>query len=98
MVTCSTPRADASGSETASGRQREVLVLVPFQRLHPGLSHARPESADRVECRAMAMWPRLDHRTLRRCDGNPKRIAALISHRTKMAPKLIEKLIADKKQ
>jgi hypothetical protein len=45
----------------------------------------------------MAMWPRLDHRTLRRCDGNPKRIAALISHRTKMAPKLIERLIADRK-
>jgi hypothetical protein len=46
----------------------------------------------------MAMWPRLDHRTLHRCRGNPKRIAALISHRTKMTPKLIERLIADKGQ
>jgi hypothetical protein len=45
----------------------------------------------------MAMWPRLDHRTLHRCGGNPARIAALIAHRTKMPPKAIERLISDKK-
>jgi hypothetical protein len=46
----------------------------------------------------MAIWPRLDRRTLRRCGGNPRRIAALISHRTTMTPKLIERLIEDKGQ
>jgi hypothetical protein len=70
-------------------------VLVPFPRLHPGLPYWRPESADRVERRAMAMWPRLNHRTLHRCRGNPARIAAYIAHRTTMTPKAIEKLIAD---
>jgi hypothetical protein len=43
----------------------------------------------------MAMWPRLNHRTLHRCRGNPARIAAYIAHRTTMTPKAIEKLIAD---
>jgi hypothetical protein len=73
------------------------MMLVPFPRLHPGLPRARPESADRVERRAIAIWPRLDHRTLHRCGGNTKRIAALISHRTKMTQKSIERLIADRK-
>ena len=41
------------------------------------------------------MWPRLNHRALHRCDGDPARIATYIAHRTKMAPKAIEKLIAD---
>jgi hypothetical protein len=44
----------------------------------------------------MAMWPRLNHRILHRCGGNPSRIAAFIAHRTKMSPKAIEKAISDK--
>jgi len=44
----------------------------------------------------MAMWPRLDQRALRRCGGDPSRIAAYIAHRTKMTPKTIEKVISDK--
>jgi hypothetical protein len=43
----------------------------------------------------MAMWPRLNHRTLHRCRGNPTRIANYVAHRTKMTPKSIERLIAD---
>ena len=68
----------------------------PFLRLHPAVPRGRPESADRVERRALAIWPRLNHRALHRCDGDPTRIAAYVAHRTKMAPKAIEKLIADK--
>jgi hypothetical protein len=48
-----------------------------------------------VERRALAIWPRLNRRALRRCHGDPKRIAVQIAHRTKMAPKAIEKLISD---
>ena len=78
-------------------------MFVPFARPYP-VRHrvvnplppaGRPESADRVERRALAIWPRLDHRALHRCSGNPIRIAAHIAHRTKMAPKAIVKLISD---
>jgi hypothetical protein len=71
-------------------------VLVPFPRPIPVPSHVRPEAADRVERRALAIWPRLDHRTLRRCFGDPARIAAVVAHRTKMPPKAIETLITDR--
>jgi hypothetical protein len=59
------------------------------------LPHEAPESAGRVERRALAIWPRLNHRALHRCHGNVARIAAQVAHRTKMTPKAIEKLIAD---
>jgi hypothetical protein len=59
------------------------------------MPHGRPESADRVERRAIALWPRLNHRALHRCQGDPARIAAQIAHRTKMTPKAIVKLISD---
>jgi hypothetical protein len=74
---------------------RKVSVIVPFPRLHPGMPHGRPESADRVERRAMAMWPRLNHKALHRCHGNAARIAVQVARRTKMTPKAIEKLISD---
>ena len=70
-------------------------MLVPFPRLHPGLPHGRPESADRIERRALAMWPRLNRRALHRCEGNAARIAIQVARRTKMTPKAIEKLISD---
>jgi hypothetical protein len=44
----------------------------------------------------MAIWPRLDHRALHRCQGDPARIAAQVARRTKMTTKAIRKLIADK--
>jgi hypothetical protein len=89
------PRADASVSETASGRQREVPVLLPFPRRSPALAQERPESADRIEQRAMMMWPRLNHKAVRRCCGDPARIAALIAHRTTMTREEIEAMIVD---
>jgi hypothetical protein len=76
--------------------RRKVTLLVPLTGLHPGLPHGRPDSAARVERRALAIWPRLDHRALHRCGGNVPRIAAHIAHRTKMTPKAIETLIDDK--
>jgi hypothetical protein len=66
-----------------------------FTRIHPALPHEGPEAAARVERRAMAMWPRLDLRALRRCRGNTARIAVQVSRRTKMTRKAIELLIAD---
>jgi len=71
-------------------------LLVPFTGLHPGLPHGRPDSAARVERRALAIWPRLDHRALHRCEGDPARIAVQVAHRTKMSPRAIEKLISDR--
>lgn len=57
--------------------------------------HSRPESADRVEQRAMGIWPRLNHRALHRCGGDPARIAAQVARRTTMTPEAIETLISD---
>ncbi|MGD0863048.1 MAG: hypothetical protein ABSA21_09860 [Candidatus Limnocylindrales bacterium] len=71
-------------------------MLVPFSRPHPVLPRARPESADRVERRAMEIWPRLDHRAIHRCHGDPARIAAHVARRTSMTPKAIETLISDR--
>jgi len=71
-----------------------VLVLLPHPR--PAPLHVRPESADRVERRAMAIWPRLDHRALHRCNGDPSRIATHVARRTTMTPAAIESLIADR--
>ena len=70
-------------------------MLFHFTLPHPVLPHEGPEAADRVERRAMAMWPRLDHRALHRCHGDTTRIAVQVSHRTKMTRKAIELLIAD---
>jgi hypothetical protein len=42
------------------------------------------------------MWPRLNHRALRRCQGDPARIAVHVARRTKMTPRAIEKLISDR--
>jgi hypothetical protein len=44
----------------------------------------------------MAIWPRLDHRALHRCLGDPTRIAAHVAHRTTMTAEAIETLIADR--
>lgn len=71
-------------------------MLVQSPHPHRVMVHERPVSADRVERRAMAIWPRLDHRALHRCQGDPARIAAQVARRTKMTTKAIRKLIADK--
>jgi hypothetical protein len=72
----------------------EVPLLATLPRPYLMRHHERPDSADRIERRAMEMWPRLDHRAIHRCCGDPARIAAYVAHRTKMAPKAIETLIS----
>ena len=72
----------------------KVPVLAILPRLHSGPSHERPVSSDRAERRAMEMWPRLSHRAIHRCCGDPARMATYISHRTKMGSKSIEILLA----
>ena len=49
----------------------------------------RDEGIGYLERRALALWPRLDPAALRRCQHDVKRIAALISRRTTMAPEAI---------
>ena len=77
-----------------AGREK-VHVLLQFNRPHPALPREGSAAANRVERRAMAIWPRLDQRALHRCHGDAARIAVQVSHRTPMTCKAIEKLIAD---
>jgi hypothetical protein len=39
---------------------------------------------DRLDERALMLWPRLDRRKLSRCAGDPRRMAALIERRTNL--------------
>jgi hypothetical protein len=52
-----------------------------------------PGSESTFERRALAMWPRLDRTALRRCRHDPRRIAALVSHRTSLPLESIERLL-----
>jgi hypothetical protein len=45
---------------------------------------ARAVSAAPVLDRALALWPRLDRRRLRRTGGDPRKVARLIAQRTSM--------------
>jgi hypothetical protein len=53
----------------------------------------RDEGIGYLERRALALWPRLDPVALRRCHHDVKRIAALVSRRTTMAPEAIVKVL-----
>lgn len=57
------------------------------------LRTAREEGLGFLERRALGLWPRLDRAALRRCNGDVKRIAALVSRRTTMAPEAIVKVL-----
>jgi hypothetical protein len=57
------------------------------------LRAARDEGLGFLERRALGLWPRLDRASLRRCNGDVKRIAALVSRRTTMAPEAIVKVL-----
>lgn len=46
-----------------------------------------------VNERALALWPRLDRRVLRRCDGDPRRIAAYVERRTSLTREAILTLL-----
>ena len=39
--------------------------------------------------RALALWPRLDARALRRCGNDPRRVALLVSRRTSLSVEAI---------
>ena len=51
-----------------------------------GLDQAPAESTwgPALYRRALALWPRLDPRALRRCGYDPRRVAALVSRRTSL--------------
>jgi hypothetical protein len=53
----------------------------------------RDDGLGYLERRALGLWPRLDRGALRRCQGDVKRIAALVSRRTTMAPEAIVKVL-----
>ena len=55
----------------------------------------KPEGGEAfpLDDRALALWPRLDRRSLRRCAGDPKRMVALISRRTKLPREAILALL-----
>jgi hypothetical protein len=58
---------------------------------HPG---TRPSGRDAtLERRALMMWPRLEAAALRRCQHDPRRIAALVSRRTSIPPDAILRLL-----
>jgi hypothetical protein len=42
-----------------------------------------------IDRQALAMWPRLGRRALRRCCHDPRRIATLVSRRTSIPPEVI---------
>jgi hypothetical protein len=63
------------------------LALQPQPKAH------RSQNWCRAQLRAMALWPRLDHRALARCGCDPARLATYISHRTRMPLKAIETIL-----
>jgi hypothetical protein len=48
------------------------------------LSGGGDPEAQEMARRALALWPRLSARRIRRCDGDPWRIAKLVSQRTSL--------------
>jgi hypothetical protein len=42
-----------------------------------------------VDRRALALWPRLDRRALRRCGHDPYRIAMIVARRTSLTVEVI---------
>lgn len=55
----------------------------------PPMPSARRRRLSTLERRAMALWPRLNSRALRRCGQDPRRIALLVSHRTSLSVEVI---------
>jgi hypothetical protein len=41
-------------------------------------------TADAIRRRALLVWPRLDTAALRRCGGDPERVAALVARRSSL--------------
>lgn len=54
---------------------------------------AREDGLGFLERRALGLWPRLDKSALRRCHGDVKKIAHLVSRRTTLPPEAIVKVL-----
>ncbi len=52
--------------------------------------HRRGAAIDR---RALALWPRLDMKALRRCGHDPRRIALLVARRTSLSVEVIRSML-----
>lgn len=53
----------------------------------------RADPPSPLERRALALWPRLGHRALRRCRDDPRRIAELVSRRTTLDADVILRVL-----
>jgi hypothetical protein len=42
------------------------------------------DAAEAIRRRALLIWPRLDRTALRRCGGDPNRVASLVSRRSSL--------------
>ena len=56
---------------------------------HPEPTAGRSSDRRPIERRALALWPRLNPAALRRCGGDPRRIARLVSRRTSLSVEVI---------
>ncbi len=52
-----------------------------------------PVWAARLEQRALALWPRLDRRKVRRCGGDVACLARVISHRTTLPAESVRRIL-----
>jgi hypothetical protein len=52
-----------------------------------------PTPLTALERRALALWPRLDRRALRRCRQDPERITELVARRTTLPPEAILQML-----
>lgn len=46
-----------------------------------------------IDRRALALWPRLDAKALRRCGHDPRRIASLVARRTSLSADSIRSML-----
>jgi hypothetical protein len=60
--------------------------------MSPGNGIDRSRAAQ-LEARAMALWPRLDRRKLRRCAGDARCVVRVVSHRTTLPADAIWRLL-----
>ena len=73
-----------TGALEAGSTLRLVRLAVPS--FEPGPAPARD---DPVARRALALWPRLDRRALRRCRGDAARIARFVARRSSLPQDVI---------
>ena len=52
-----------------------------------------PARMSRLEQRALVLWPRLDHRAVRRCAGDARCIVRIVARRTTLPADAIRRLL-----